>query len=70
MPDRRTTDIACVAAFLAMAERENAMLNRIRAGDALEALGRLVEIKPFLLRTLARDPAVEAIIGAALRDST
>jgi hypothetical protein len=70
MGDRRTTDIACVAAYLAMAERQNAILNGIRAGDALEAFGRLVEIKPFLLRTLARDPAVETIISTALRDST
>jgi hypothetical protein len=55
-------DIACVGAFLAMAEKENMMLNGRAANEAFEAFARLVGIPAGRLRVLARDKAVDEIM--------
>jgi hypothetical protein len=58
-------DLTTVAAFLAMAEKEDMMLNARTANEAFEAFARLSGIPAGKLRVLARDPEVDAIIKAA-----
>jgi hypothetical protein len=61
--------MAAVAAFLAMAERENLILNGVRGSEALEAFARMCGLPAFKLRTLARDPTVDRIIKDATAPS-
>lgn len=60
-------DVTAVAAFLTMAEREDLMLNGVRATEAVEGFARLINVNVTKLRGLARDPQVDYIISAALR---
>lgn len=58
-------DLANVAAFLAMAEKEDMMLNAVKATEAFESFARLIGVPAGRLRALARDPDVDAIMRKA-----
>jgi len=61
----RLEDLTAVASFLAMAEKEELMLNSRTGNEAFEAFARIIGVPASKLRVLARDSTVDAIIKKA-----